>query len=400
MDNTNKIILWVAGAVVFIAGLGTLAFYVSSGRLTGEGNMPLPNPSLSIGLERDSLGRIMTTSANYQEGERLRRAGDVPAALASFETALSETANPFEESQVRFKIAETIYKDDPVRAIQLFKEIVANPQYGNFIKASAIDFIGDIYRTNAKEELLYEIFKGAPYEVFLKDSNENVDLAFISLYEYGSNFAPNGQTAMHLVDLYINELRRMLGEDKTVFATIPLDEEKWTEYTSKIKGNIAIADQEIARRKQLDRVDERVATLLNQRAVAIGKIDSLRRRDPSLFFGTLTDAEGWFKEAIAYASKHGLVNAEGFATYNYAVFLERQYGQNGQRHEDIKMLLRHFYADDRFYKNTTLLNYMRRSPTDDASHIYGAMRFQSMDRLAAIDPEFKEFLNENGWNFK
>jgi hypothetical protein len=92
-----------------------------------------------------------------------------------------------------------------VQAIQLFKEIAANADYTNLVRAYAVQEMGRMYHTyyGATKIITDEIFKDAPYKDFLSEGEK---IAYRKLFEYAASFYPIALTESFIAHSYSSEL--------------------------------------------------------------------------------------------------------------------------------------------------------------------------------------------------
>lgn len=288
-----------------------------------------------------------------------------------YRKALLLARNADEEGQIFYKIAVMKTRRDPIGAISILKEIVANQDYSDRQKAYAVQHMGEIFRKNSSHEITSTIFTGEPYADFFKEGD--ADNAYRRLYEYAASFYPLALSEVRAAHWYSNKIlqlseRKSLSEEEKKFIS---------DSTVRIRFSLEAADQDIERTKNLPNAGALVPVALAIKAIVLA--DMFEAGDASF-----PDPESAFKSAM----EMGLIWKDDSASrFNYAAFLARKGDES--RKKDIIDLLDDFYTKPDIYAGRALML------TRERDNILGAKN--NVILLAKIDPAFKSFLLTLGW---
>ena len=161
MHSITKVLLLLI--VVLMAAILIAWFFMS------QPNQQSTDPTNSATRALDSLYEGASDDT-FAEGLRLERSGDSEAAIAAYQETLGSVDNVIEEAHVRYRIARTIDDHDPVRAVELFKEIIANPDYPDVQKKYAAMWLPILISKTGTEEVKAAVLSGEPYGSFADET--------------------------------------------------------------------------------------------------------------------------------------------------------------------------------------------------------------------------------------
>ena len=331
---------------------------------------------------------LLSTSKTYKEAEDLNSQRAYDKTIEKYNAAISDAKSPSQEILIKLKIAQaTRNAGDNFKAVELFKDIVANPAYASDLpevkQAKAVALIGlsSIFYQTRDKAISEKIFSGKPYEDFIKqEDGGDITIAYRRLLEYASSLSSfpdllaESRIAMWYA-LKISELKQkqaLTEEEKT----------RIQEYTGIVKTKLTYIDTH-SRDPQNYYGGSRNATLpflLTFKAISMGAL--MVSGDTSL-----GNPEEVFLQALSLPQAAWTKSQTKFA---YAVFLAAAYKE--QRKNDISNLLSDVYdppTGSEFNWRTFLTN-ERNNPTLAANTI---------QLLVAVDPKFKAFLVSLGWKF-
>ncbi|MBI3420883.1 MAG: hypothetical protein HY006_02365 [Candidatus Sungbacteria bacterium] len=357
--------------VILLLVIGCLVLFAVAGKLFFDRNVQVAPTGKKPSGPYETL---VKDNEEFIRAESFLKDDKLDLAEEHYKKALLSSRTTDEEGQILYKIAVTKTRRDPMGAITIFKEIAADPRFGNLQRAYAVQRMAELFRKNSSREVTKEIFTGDPYESFIKEGDER--LAYRRLYEYASSFSPLALSAVRAADWYSSGILT-LSRQKSLSA----EERKLVdEYTKRVRASLEAADHDIERTKNLLNAGALVPDALARKAVVLANM--YEAGDTSF-----SDPEAAFRSAMEV----GLIWHNDFqARFTYAAFLARTKGQ--ERKKDIVDLLDNFYDDKAAYSGMVLVF------TKEKNNILGNKA--DIILLAGMDPAFKSFLLTLGWDKK
>jgi len=354
-QNTFNRILLILLASVFVIGTVVFVYYNFSQK---------PQESFYQSL----LGK--NESFAYAEG--LLKSGKYSEAADHYRLALAEAEGYKEEGQLKYKIAISLGEgNNPLAAVPLLKEIIANENYTPTIRAYSVQQIGHFLYSYNSEELKNEVFKDEPYRSFIADGDYFA--ARRKLFEYGSSIYPLGIPELRIAKWYSEEILRLQkldGDENT---------QKTDEMKDIVRQKIANADRYLTSIVTDEQARSYVAEVLYRKANV--QADLYLTGDKNL-----GDPEETYRKSLTIATLR--VGQESSAKMYYAMYLARMYGE--ERSEDIKNILKDFYVGNKYASTNTV-----RSIKGEKDGKLGLK--SDILLLARIDTSFGEFLKSLGW---
>lgn len=295
-------------------------------------------------------------------------------AVVAFEQLVSSAPNKTQTKKTRAVLAFTLFMrnqgDDRRQAVAILKEIITDKSATPFERADATMRLLSFYSGTRDEAFARElIFKGAPFESLL---NGDVPLAIRRAYETADNLYPLSLVEFHIAYWY-----------EVAYLSAPKDERP-------------VLLQELRRWTKKGETNLPAFLVLGYPKSTIGRAYEMLAADRTAI-ATYTDrnfvpAEAAFKEALAYLeSARGELagwNIELFTRFYYANMLAKAYG--GSRKSDIASLLMPVIGEPpEQFKGYRFLFFDWLQKPDPLLKT----RFR---RLAALVPEFHDFLQERG----
>jgi tetratricopeptide (TPR) repeat protein len=363
MSTPTLIKLFVA-IVVFLS----IALLVS-GYLMGIFT-PRHGTENSAGTTKVSV--LLRDNPSYAEADAYFKAGNYPAAKASYEKALSAAANRIQEGNIRSRIALTTDKlGDATTAIALYKEIASTVDYAAVTRAYAVQTIALMLNRPAASTLRPLIFSGMPYAAM--NSSDPV-LGKRQLFDYAASIYPLATSELISAAWYESRLMAVKKGNAPISAASTT-----AAYLSLVRQKLALADTDIARIK--DDVNEKVGMpeALKRRAIVVGNLAFLGQADS-------TEADTAYMDAINVAVPLG-GEAEGYVRYYYAAYLDSM-GQS--RIDDLKKVLAPFYTTTD-YTGTAVEQFFQGEKNNTLS------QKSVLQSLAKKDGAFKKVLVSLGW---
>lgn len=306
---------------------------------------------------------------------------DYDGALKKYEEAFRVVKNQDGRAQIRYEIALIENEaGDPIEAIQILKEVAVMPDISNLIRASAIDQMVQIFYSRGDERIFQEIFSGDLFKDFLSSTGSK-RTSLVNLLEFGSSFYPLAWSQLEIADWYATGLLLRKTDPQNEFAPQPPYRYSEDELKSIIKEKIKNADQDIERLQEVYTSDSRLVGFTYRKAIIASKLE--RIGDP--FLG---NAEALFKKALEESRIMGVPITEAFILYGFAVHLAQT---EPERSSDIKSLLANFYNSNKF-TSSPFFEFLKNEKANVLNNR------DVIELLAQIDPQFKSFLSQLGWD--
>ncbi|MHB1086763.1 MAG: tetratricopeptide repeat protein [Minisyncoccota bacterium] len=327
--------------------------------------------------ESNTPSSVLTRENQYfADANAASKAGNYEQAKQLYTQALATAKDSVQASQIQFTSAllEDRY-GSAVRAVDLYKQIVANPANASYprMKANAIANMVELYYRNGNPAVTTQIFKDAPYSNLFVPGD--VDLTYRHLAEYAVSFYPLALPELRIAGWYAY---RLTDEGKVS------SDEATSTYPAIIQSAVSSANQEIDRMKTNDTDVRLIPNILARKS-------ALYLNMYSAGLATAQETEAINKAGVdIFASIGEPVASDGFARYYYAVFLSEQ---GPSRLDDLKTIVGPFY-NDAAYKGTFSLSFFASEKTNTLG------QKARLAKIAKADPKFKALLISLGWNEK
>lgn len=314
---------------------------------------------------------LMQANPSYAEAIALHGQFKFAEARAKYEEALRFASSEEEQAQIRLKIAHTVRDEgDLVRAAQLYKEVAGMTSYPAIARAYAVQSLALLYDYAGDPAVRTETFKGEPYVSFYVQ--QNFTRSYKNLFEYAAQLYPLAIPELRSAAWYANALLRQSK------GLAQLSEEDVAEYQSIVAAKLQRADADIARTQ--DDPNEAILRpeISRARAIVLGRMALAG-------YGSLTEAEAAYDVALHENEARGGTR-DGFMRYWYAAFLSEIEGRDA----DVVAMLAPLYTDSA-YASSLVTSFF----TTERNNQLRAK--ETLQRLAGIDPQFKQHLISLGW---
>jgi len=359
MENSAKRTLLILLASVLVTGTVAFVYY-----------------NFSQKPQESFYQSLLEKNENFAYAEGLLKSQKFDEAAQNYKLALEDAEGFKEEGQLKYKVAISESEgSNPIEGVRLLKEVAANTSYTQTIRAYAVQYLGHLLYAINTEEINKEVFKDEPYKSFLSGSADDRSVARRKLYEYASSIYPLGIPELRIAKWYSQELVHISGPGAQGIASSTQVEEM----KAIIRQKLASADSYVASIARDEQAGQYIPEVLYRKATVLG--DLYISGDTS--FG---DPEQTYKQALTASTLR--VGQESSAKFSYASYLARKYG--AQRADDIKVLLKDFYAGDRYAKTNTV-DMIR----GEKNNLLGNKPYLLL--LAKIDTNFATFLKSLGW---
>ncbi len=299
--------------------------------------------------------------------------------------AISEIDNFIKESEINTKISDKeksyakvllgydyLFFIDPIKGIEILKQVAENQIYGNYYRAFALGMIGDKYEFHPDKNFSKEyVFTGDLFGQFIKENPNDIDLAYKKLYEFSNELFP------HAVNFY----RIALWHSDELLRNKNLSFVQKEEYVLKAKEKIGEGDKlyNITLGRQSSRG---LAWQLKARSLA------------NLYFYdnkniTKYQINDYFKKSLSILTTEKIDGQMRFLTpyvkFYYAVFLAKAEGEKAIN--EIQNLLEPLY--DPTVRNHPISDFLRLTKdTADNQHR------KDIENLSEINPRFKFLIEQ------
>ena len=320
---------------------------------------------------------LLKTNDEYIQAKGNQSHGDFAAAEQHYQKALEIASDSNQKGQILFNIA---YSEESLghysHAIQLYKQLVADPKNSRTIRAYAAQHIGFIHYSHFDTDraaLVKETFKDLPYSSFAAGVDD--DLAYRKIFEYAAGFYPTMSSQARIAYWYANDVVDTLKSTTTPQAVAEI---------AIIDSNFKKADQDIMSRLADPAMQVYISDTYAREGMAVAKLASMGAK-------TFAEAETYFKKGVGFADA---ISRYGGERYRYAQFLGDTYGSS--RSADVNNLLSVFSAENTIGIYAPVKSYLRAAATDKDL----ALDKNSILRLARMDAGFKTYLIALGWHEK
>ena len=362
----KKATILIVGAVVIVAVLVLVGFNFFL-------KQSFEQPKVDY-TDKNVYGVLVDTNQAFARGEELINS-DPKSALLQFQSALSNSKDLIQEGQIKFKIAQaTENTGDYAHAIALFKEIATNPNYTNITRAYSIQEMGMLFYSYSDPQMTTEIFSTPPFSSLYVATSTS--LSYRHLFEYTSSIYPLAISELRIADWYASAADTLALSSGAASSTQQINT-----YKTIIGQKIKSAQADITRIRNNENENVYLGPSLMREAVVVAKMQLIG--DSS--FG---DMDTLFKQTLNFYSLYTNVGVDGYARYNYALYLARIYGDS--QTSAIQQLLSNFYTSNVYHKTAVETFFKNERSNGTGSKVY-------LVKLASIDPKFKAYLMSLGW---
>lgn len=365
----KKKIVMLAGSLLVAAGVFLYWENIANNGKYSSSNTPVT--VLSQQNQDFAAGNTYQTQGNYME------------ALQSYQKALSQAQDASQKAVIEFRIALAAERSGNFsQAIQGFKKIVADQSsYPDsvLLRAYALQDMGYMhyqYHSGNQAQTIFDaIFSDTPYSDFKKKAGSDSGLAYRYLFEYATSFYPLAYSEARIAVWYSNNLVGSLGGATTTQAG--------GSNLAAVRLALQRADADVQRTKDASDTSMWIPPVLQLEGVALGQLANVGAADP-------TQVEAYFQQGLLWEKKEQY-KPGSFTTYDYALFLAKQYGN--KRVKDIQNLLSVFNSSNTSNINPSVIAYFKPAAGGASS-----MLSKNFALLAGLDPDFKTFLMSLGWH--
>jgi hypothetical protein len=186
--------------VIVIGLLFVVVFYSYNVFFSQKTTNPVPNQdSINIQSEEASAQALYDDNSEiglFRSGASSLERGEMSTARSFFDKSLTEQSDALsieQKAHIEYLTALTYVNDDPIKSIELMKELVANPDYPSQQKAYAIQHLYTMWRmytTNMNKEAFDTIMSGTPYSSFLVEGDQLSSMANLNEFAVSLGSAP------------------------------------------------------------------------------------------------------------------------------------------------------------------------------------------------------------------
>jgi hypothetical protein len=245
------------------------------------------------------------------------------------------------------------------------------------MRARAVQAMGELFYRRGDEAVFEAIFADEPYRSMTEGANSG--LALRRLHEYAASLYPLALSELRIANRYatilINpESDRAIGPEASLSV-----------YAGIVNESLARAKADIARMKEAQHPEnEHIADVYTLLGVVLGKLFVTGRVEEH-------DANAAFESALLYyarADARGRAGIDGMARFYYAQHLTRDMFE-GAHDEDARAIIAPLSSES--YQGSFLYAFL----ASEKGNVLGNR--QSIRRLAALDPAFRQLLLSLGW---
>lgn len=201
MTNSNKnflIITIICLILVITVVVGYI--YYQNNKLSSK-NTSFDSSKTGISLLYSNDGNV-----NFKKAQLALNNGKLSDAAGLLESSLTEVADTESEAHIKYLLARTYEDLDTIKAIKLYKEVIADPNYPDNQKTFAVMRLPIILNKYGNDDIKAEILTGQPYASFASD---NLAEVYKNLYEYSVSFGTNGMGEFYLARFNANKLAKL-----------------------------------------------------------------------------------------------------------------------------------------------------------------------------------------------
>lgn len=380
--SLNRFIIYVIAAVCLIVVIPLIYWYWSSYIANEEQqDMTLTKPN-------DYLEQ---NNSYYRQAVASARSQDWLSAKRNYEQSLTLAESHEEEAQIKFRLATTEERLDPVAAIPLYKEIIANENYPDAHRAYAAERLASMYYINNRhllsreefEAIRNETFKDEPYRSMAEGAD--TALAYRRLFEYASSFHPLAISQSFIALWYADAILAVRQGE-----TEPPEGYDEQTYLDKITQAISNTETDISRTKN-DR---------NSNNLILHATYRLARSTVKLALAGLADPEDVQLAYLRVLNVHDglkilypeIVGWDGFIRVDYLKYLLQVY-PDGEKGDTVAMLMQplHLYWNQTYSRHADFSDFIANEHEDRHGAKWALVTY------ANTDPDFKVLLIDLGW---
>ena len=322
---------------------------------------------------------LKNTNSFYALGASLAAQGNLTGAQAAYEKALPTVADQYQAGVVQLGLATIQWSTDPIGSIAPLEAIATNPNYTNSTRAYALQYIGQAYNnppitlsSAQMQQLVTATFATAPFSAMLV--NGNVALAYRQLYDTADALYPLPLSESLSAQWYASQVL-MAGSSRVSTSTVAADATAMSDDFDALDGAI-----------QTESVDPNL-NIFSAQALEI-KADIIRRLSHTVFY-TKDDVVAAYQRALdEYATVTSPALRDGFARYDYAIYVSAVYGAS--QAIKVQSIMDPIYANPGYASGP--LGVFLKSLIGSTSSLH-----HNAVLVASIDPRFKSYLMSLGW---
>ncbi|MCE9644333.1 hypothetical protein K8Q93_03790 [Candidatus Parcubacteria bacterium] len=327
-------------------------------------------------VKPNTVTYVREQNADFKKGLAHMKAREFSKAIPFFQAALLDAQDLNQEGYIKYNVgyAQGLAKEYQ-SSIATLREVAANENYADIIRAWSIQLMGELYLANNKDpEYSKYVFDKTPYSAF--NSNGNIEAAYTRLSEYASSFYP---TAVSLFRISFDKSFPEILALSVRQARTSADEENLKSLWNQVHEAIRIGNDELIAARTLGFDNSVLSARITRQAILLG-IATLTGEDHA------AEAEALYKEA--WNLTEGNRDQRIWTGYQYALYLSQQYGKS--KAGEISVLLAPFsdpaYRNERFYKYLA----SKEALSDVQTRL-------NVERISLVDEEFAALMRSFGW---
>ena len=268
----------------------------------------------------------------YQTAYELHNAGRVQESVDAFYNILKIAPSKEMETQIKFMIAfNTLFRnqnDDKIRAIQMYKDIIADASVESIQRAIAINEMIS-FSENDERFAREVIFKGEPFEKYLKEARS---LDYEAIIPYAIRRASEFAETLHPISL--NEFAIAQWYSGAIVSGKVKNEMQRKELISKLKEWTEKGEQNLSEMLNIGYPRSKIGLVYYLNALARKNLTELGN------IGNYSTVEDLFKKSLEIFESENNIYSYSLSLYTrfyYAAMLANVYGSN--RKSDIEKIL-------------------------------------------------------------
>jgi len=328
-------------------------------------------------------------------------AGENQKVINVLEKEIKNATSKDAEASAKSVLAGAYMGVDYKKGVALLKEIVADESYAKIRRARAVAVMANLIILNSRSDNAFarEIFSGDPYSLFIDETiPQKINLGVRKLYEYSLQIYPLPYVEYRVAEWNVKQAAIAKLYNADIYPpTASIDF-----YILRAKDHLAKGDVLMVNFPFFDHeTDKGYAYWVS--GVVLGLLWELEKND-----AYLKSAEEVFTKSISElvyaprATKSYRTLHEVWTRFSYASLLYRAYGD--KRAEDIKKLTNFIvvekdnFRNDKSGRHLGLSAYLERiGRIGEAIRGHSRYDYDNALALAKINPNFKEFLKDLGW---
>lgn len=419
-QNSKKPLILIGVLLVaVVAFAATTYFFVQQSNEEGgplvEGNPVDRHPELNLVPE-------LNFNEAYIAGRDHHDRGEYEQALEQFEAAAEVSTALNEKMLSDFMLANTYLQLERYQeSTQMFIAFLENPEYveaSPSLKADAVEWIAMSLLTDPSPEHFSLVFDQTAMFADLKAPADaapsQFDVSVLNLLRFGADtYYSTAPLELRIANSILNNNVKLmfklheqcvtpLNKPFNICVEHMLGEGVFTEEELLTRKEVA---DEVARRLQRAELDlARLKNIEAEGAYARALAKKARVMLKGVYFGvaSVSNAEKAMQEALSYYQEIGNVEGELTMRVEYATLLTLMTpNPTPEEKGEIAQIVRPIYADSKFDDASYLkmLGAAYESELREHSVLQG-MVLRSNANIAMYDPEYKQFLEQLGWDFE